>query len=210
MQTGHQTSGVAEVPVREPLQPVQLQVQAETAIRTAPLAVGLLTGGQDRHYAVGLATALMDRGLALDVIGSDEVDGPEFQSNSHVRFRNFHGSQQNASLAQKISRILKLYAQLFLYTLTAKPRIFHILWNNKLELFERTILTSFYKLAGKKVVLTAHNVNAGRRDSTDSWLNRITLKYQYWLTDQIFVHTTKMKEELVGQFQVEENKVTVI
>ena len=35
----------------------------------------------------------------------------------------------------------------------------------------------FYRLLGKKIVFTAHNVNAGTRDATDSRLNRLTLEY---------------------------------
>jgi len=152
----------------------------------------------------------MERDLTLDVIGSDEIDGPEFQGNSRARFRNLHGSQQSASLPRRIGKILAFYARLLRYALSAKPKIFHILWNNKVPVFDRTLLMLFYKVAGKKVVLTAHNVNAGKRDGTDSWLNRITLRCQYALTDHLFVHTNKMKDELVDQFDVEAHKVTVI
>ena len=68
----------------------------------------------------------------------------------------------------------------------------------------------YYKLLGKKIVITAHNVNAGKRDLTDSWLNRLTLKSQYQLADHIFVHTQKMKDELAGEFGVNERAITVI
>jgi glycosyltransferase involved in cell wall biosynthesis len=178
--------------------------------RSAPLEVVLLTGGQDRHYAVGLGMALMDQHIALDVIGSDEVDGPEFRGNPDVHFLNLHGCQENASLSRRISRIVLFYARLLRYGATAKPKIFHILWNNKLPILDRTLITLFYKLIGKKVVLTAHNVNAGRRDRSDSLLNRITLRCQYALADHIFVHTKKMKNELIAEFYVEAEKVTVI
>ena len=100
--------------------------------------------------------------------------------------------------------------RLFRYTLAGKANIFHILWNNKLQNFDRTLLMLFYRLLGKKVVLTAHNVNAGKRDGTDSWLNRFTLKWQYSLTNHIFVHTQKMKYELADEFGVPEQKVTII
>jgi glycosyltransferase involved in cell wall biosynthesis len=68
----------------------------------------------------------------------------------------------------------------------------------------------FYKLAGKKIVFTAHNVNAGKRDGNDSALNRLTLKIQYRLADHIFVHTEKMKGELLGEYGVRKDAVTVI
>jgi len=60
------------------------------------------------------------------------------------------------------------------------------------------------------MVFTAHGVNAARRDDRDSWLNRLTLRIQYRLTDQIFVHTQRMKGELLSEFGVPESKVTVI
>ena len=39
----------------------------------------------------------------------------------------------------------------------------------------------YYKLLGKQIVFTAHNVNAGKRDGNDSVLNRLSLKIQYRL-----------------------------
>jgi glycosyltransferase involved in cell wall biosynthesis len=210
MNSRHDGSTIVEVPDSEHFAAVQQDLQLDTANRTASLDIALLTGGQDRHYAVGLGTALMEQNIRLEVIGSDDVDGPEFQDNPRARFHNLHGSLQSASLARRISRILLFYLRLFRFTVTARPKIFHILWNNKLQAFDRTLLMMMYKLMGKKVVLTAHNVNAGRRDKKDSWSNRMTLKCQYRLADHIFVHTGKMKDELVGEFDVKAEKVTVI
>ena len=102
------------------------------------------------------------------------------------------------------------YAKLIRYAATAKPRIFHILWNNKFEFFDRTLLMLYYRLLGKRIVLTVHNVNAGRRDSKDTHLNRLTLRIQYRLADHIFVHTEKMKRELIEEFGVQDARVTVI
>jgi len=68
----------------------------------------------------------------------------------------------------------------------------------------------YYKMCGKKIAYTAHNVNQARRDGKDSLLNRVTLKMQYRLCDHIFVHTQKMKEELCQDFRVAEDAVTVI
>ena len=68
----------------------------------------------------------------------------------------------------------------------------------------------YYKMLGKKIVLTAHNVNAGKRDANDSLLNRLTLGIQYRLADHIFVHTEQMKRELLDEFGVRERATTVI
>jgi D-inositol-3-phosphate glycosyltransferase len=173
--------------------------------------VALLTGGADKPYAFGLATALMSKGLALDLIGNDDLDCPDFRGKPGVTFLNLRGDQQSrASLLRKASRVLMYYARLIRYALTAEPRIFHILWNNKFEFFDRTLLMLYYKLLRKKVVLTLHNVNAGRRDSKDTRLNRLTLRIQYRLADRIFVHTEKMKLELIDEFGEQQTRVTVI
>ena len=54
------------------------------------------------------------------------------------------------------------------------------------------------------------NVNQARRESNDSLLNRLTSRIQHWLADRIFVHTEKMKSELVEDFGVQGGAVTVI
>jgi glycosyltransferase involved in cell wall biosynthesis len=171
----------------------------------------LLTGGGDKPYAIGMAVALTSAGLHVDFVGSDDLSVPELLTNSRIKFFNLRGDQRcEASLPAKILRILNYYAKLVLYAATAEPKLLHILWNNKFELFDRTLLMLYYKLLGKRLVFTAHNVNAGKRDSKDSWLNRTSLKIQYHLSDHIFVHTNRMKDEIVGDFRVPSDKVTVI
>jgi D-inositol-3-phosphate glycosyltransferase len=172
---------------------------------------GLLTGCQDRPYAFGLALALNSKDVWLDIIGSDEIDSPEFHSTSNLHFLNFRGSQKNnANFFVKLSRLAIYYAKLMRYAASANPKILHILWNNKFEYFDRTLLMLYYKLCGKKIALTAHNVNQARRDENDSLLNRLTLRIQYHFTDHLFVHTQKMKDELISDFAVEDAAVTVI
>jgi glycosyltransferase involved in cell wall biosynthesis len=177
---------------------------------TPKIEVTLLTGGSDRPYVFGLSTELLSKGAAVDLIGSDELDCPEFHQPG-LNFLNLRGDQRSdAGFVSKMSRVLSYYSRLIRYAAKAKPRIFHILWNNRFETFDRTLLMLYYRLLGKKIVLTAHNVNAHRRDSKDTFLNRVTLRIQYRLCDHIFVHTEKMKLELIQDFGVREARVTVI
>jgi D-inositol-3-phosphate glycosyltransferase len=173
--------------------------------------IALLTGGGDKPYALGMAAALTSAGIHVDFIGSDDLKVPELLSNSRIHFRNLRGEQRpDASPIAKVLRVLTYYTRLIGYTAKARPKLFHILWNNKFQLFDCTVLMLYYKLLGKRVVFTAHNVNAGKRDSNDTWLNRALLKIQYSLCDHIFVHTTGMKNEIVAEFQISEDKVSVI
>jgi len=183
------------------------------SVMTPPvdLKLGLLTGGGDKPYAFGLATALTSKGVHLDFIGSDELDSPELRSTPNLRFLNLRGSQSaDAGFAAKILRILTYYVRLIAYAAGAKPKVLHVLWNNKFQTFDRTVLMLWYRLCGKRIVLTVHNVNAARRDASDSLLNRLTLRAQYRLADHLFVHTDRMKRELVDEFGVRESSVTTI
>src|SRR5437763_1184549 len=175
------------------------------------IRISLLTGGGDKPYALGMAAALTSVGIHVDFVGSDDLSVPELLANPRLNFLNLRGDQRpGASLIAKALRVLKYYGRLIIYAPTAKPKLFHILWNNKFQLFDCTLLMLYYKLLSKRVVFTAHNVNAGKRDRNDSWLNRISLKVQYSLCDHVFVHTDGMKSEMTSEFRIPESKVSVI
>lgn len=173
--------------------------------------IALLTGGGDRHYAFGLATALVAEEVEVDFIGGDEVDSSEMHNSPGLNFFNLRRDvRRGANTLTKAWRTVDYYARLLLYAAVAKPKVFHILWNNRFEYFDRSILMLYYRMLGKYIVLTAHNVNAAARDGGDTKLNRLTLKMQYKLASHIFVHTEKMRDELVEKFHVRKNAVTII
>jgi D-inositol-3-phosphate glycosyltransferase len=172
--------------------------------------VALLTGGQDRSYVFGLTTALSQRGIHVHVVGNDRVDNIEFHTSDRITFVDRGGMRPNSAFLAKLFQLTVYYVRLIAYVTFGSPKIVHILWNNKVEYFDRTLLTLFFKCLRKKIVLTAHNVNKAKRDSCDSVLNRLTLRIQYRLADQIFVHTEKMKSELVQGFGASPERVVVI
>jgi len=175
------------------------------------IRVALLTGGHDKPYVLGFVGAVIPCNISLDVIGSDDIDSPELHQNRHLAFlRLLHTRPLSKGAGQKLFRTISYYFRLIWYAATARPKILHILWNNKFQFFDRTILMMYYRLLGKKIAFTAHNVNAGVRDGTDSIWNRFSLKVQYRLSSHIFVHTEQMKRELISDFQVKEQAVSVI
>jgi glycosyltransferase involved in cell wall biosynthesis len=173
-------------------------------------AVALLTGGQDIAYTYGLATTLAGRGIHVDVVGGERVDHIEFHTSAHITFVDLGGIRKGAGSAAKFFQLTMYYLKLFMYLTFRSPKIIHTLWNSKLEYFDRTFLTFYLKILGKKLVLTAHNVNKAKRDSVDSTSNRLTLTMQYRLTDRIFVHTEKMKDELIREFSVLSDRIPLI
>ncbi len=67
------------------------------------MRVALLTGCLDRPYAFGLAMALASKSIKLDVIGSDEIDSPEFHTTQELKFLNLRGTKsERASSAEKL------------------------------------------------------------------------------------------------------------
>ena len=105
-----------------------------------------------RPYAFGLAMALVSKGVGVDMIGSDEMDSPELHTTPNLRFLNFRGSQQeNMQVSRRSCRSWRSTTRrLMRYAARSKPEYLHILWNNKFELFDRTLLMLYYKLCGKK------------------------------------------------------------
>ena len=203
------TSALQEIPVLKPENPRTSGQAVRAAVDEA--GVALLTGGTDRHYTYGLAMSLVQEGVHLDVVGGDGVDGPEMHVTPGLNFLSLRKKgRPGAGALKKGSNLLAYYVRLIAYARKARPKIFHILWNNRIEWFDRTLLMLYYRMLGKKIVLTAHNVNKARRDGRDSRRNRLTLRIQYHLAHHTFVHTGKMKEELVKDFGVRGNAVTVI
>jgi D-inositol-3-phosphate glycosyltransferase len=173
--------------------------------------VALLTAGKDPHYALGLAPALAEAGVQLELVGNSEMEKFPGVRHARIRFLNLRGDQRTeASLSDKILRIVVYYARLLKFSWRSRSDVFHILWPNKFVYFDRTLLNFYYRILGKKLVFTAHNVNTEARDRRDSALNRLTLRVQYLLMHHVFVHTQNMKNDLVSSYGVPSEKVTVV
>ena len=173
--------------------------------------IALLTGGGDRPYAHGLAVSLSEAGVPLDFIGSDFLESEELRARRDVRFLNLRGDMSpDVPPVRKTLRVLQYYARLLAYAVRSDAPVFHILWNNRFEAFDRTVLMWFYRRLGKRIIRTVHNINAAERDGCDNAFNRWTLKAQYAMSDHLFVHTQPMKQQLIDQFGVSEAAITVI
>src|SRR5262245_48505640 len=150
--------------------PYAVEEQMTTPRFSSTVDIALLTAGRDRPYAFGLTSALSAKGIHLDLICGDELDISEFHREQQVTVLNLREDYGlHARVFTNMSGTLRYYARLLRYAWIAKPRLFHILWNNKFDTIDRVLLMLYYRFLGKRVVLTAHNVNAGQRDGTDTW-----------------------------------------
>src|SRR5579859_8200642 len=70
-----------------------------------PLRVAILTGGGDKPYALGIASALTSQHIHVDFIGSDRLDSPELHGAPLINFLNLRGDQRsNVSTVKKALR----------------------------------------------------------------------------------------------------------
>jgi D-inositol-3-phosphate glycosyltransferase len=179
--------------------------------RISPSMVALLTGGIDKHYACALAKALAFSGITPDMVGNVETNSYEMDGAPDVKLLELYATlRPGQGFLRKLISYINVYFRLMAYAAGRSPKTFHILWEYKFPYFDRTLLLLYYKLLGKKIVFTAHNVNRAERDGVDSRWNRFTLHVQYRLVDHIFVHTKGMKDQLGSSFGISQSKVTVI
>ena len=153
------------------------------------IRVCLLTGGDDPPYAIGMASALAGQGINVDFIGSDKLDTPELHRIPLVRFLNLRGNQnEDAPLRGKVVRILAYYLRLTKYVVRSKPRIFHILWNNKFEHFDRTLLMLYTVFLGNGLSLrrTTSTLASGTVATVGLtgflWASNIAFVTKFWCT----------------------------
>ena len=175
------------------------------------MKISILNAGQQTDYLYGIVSGLSEiPSLEIEVVDSDNSVGviDTFPRTTLFNLRGDNLSTQ--SLFIKAWRISKYYIRLLWYTAHTQSEIFHIQWENSISLIDRTVLILYYKLFGKKLVHTAHNIYKDARDGRATFLRWLSLKIMYHLMDCIIVHTQKMKEELCSLFQVSPEKVVVI
>ena len=175
------------------------------------MRISILNAGQQTDYLYGLVSGLSEiPTLEIEVVDSDSSIGviDAFPRTTLFNLRGDNLSPQ--SLFTKSWSISKYYLRLLWYTANTQSEVFHIQWENSISLFDRTILILYYKLFGKKLIHTAHNIYKDARDGRASWFRWFTLKIMYHLMDRIIVHTPKMKEELCSLFNILPEKVSII
>src|SRR5262245_23963342 len=175
------------------------------------MRISLLTGGDDPNYAVPLATALAGAGVTVEFVGNDQMESVRSLQTTGIKYLNLRGNQDpNVRLYTKAVRVMRYYQRLIQYAHRTRSRLFHILWLNKFDVLDRTLMNALYRIKGKRLVLTVHNVNMRKRDGRDGWLNRASLKAMYALMDHLLVHTAVAKQELIDEFAVPSERISVI
>lgn len=171
--------------------------------------VAVIHAGGEPDYLYGLVTGLASLNLRIDVVDSDTT-AEWFNRLPNVTFYNLRGPTNSRPLYVRAFRDLRYHLRLCLYLFSSKAAVIHIQWETRPYLFERFILLHLYRLAGKKIVFTAHNIDRYARDERWGLLYRRSLRHLYSGVDKVIVHTQNMKAELCKQFSIPEQKVAAI
>jgi D-inositol-3-phosphate glycosyltransferase len=173
------------------------------------LKVALITGGAP-HYEAGLVSGLIEQNLELEVLGGPELSANHVFRHSRVKFHRLESERPlKTSLLGKALGVLGVYGRMIKYAWKSPIKIFHLQWPYKIVLFDRTLLAVYYRLLGKKIIFTAHNVD-GFAHGKSSLVNHLSLKFFYRMTDHLIVHTERMKRDLEGTYGVASQKISII
>lgn len=164
-----------------------------------------MIAGDNPHYVHSLVETLARRDLGIDLIGGDEYQ--EFHYSAIVRFLNLRGSQNpHVPRLAKIIRITRYYLRCLWYMVAHNVRVVHM-QRFRFGFAEGVILVSLYKLVGKRVVYTAHNIQPKRKKGM---LTRGVYYLIYRCVDHIICHTEGVKAGIVSGFAIRGSKVSVI
>jgi len=175
------------------------------------MRVAVLNAGEGSDYLFGLIAGLAAQSdLELEVVDSDATRGWFDRFPNVVHFPLRRSRQPEEHPLAKAWGIFLYYLRLLSFALRSRASVFHIQWDNSFFLFDRTLLLAFYRMLGKKLVYTAHNVYKEERDGTGSRLRFAALRHCYRSVDAVVVHTSAMQQEICSRFGVHARNVHVI
>ncbi|HIJ85909.1 MAG TPA: glycosyltransferase family 4 protein [Magnetococcales bacterium] len=170
------------------------------------------SGGVD-HYQMGLLEGLLKAGLTVEVVGNDRLDDyrdlfARYPRAIAVNLRG--GFRPDVSIPQKIMRLLRSYGRVLRYPFQTDATVVHLQWLIRFPKFDRIFLPLVFRLAGKKVVVTAHEIDPEARHNRSGPINRLSLRIYYALAQKIIVHTGLMQAQLMQWFAVGGEKIHVL
>jgi len=175
------------------------------------MKITIFNGAGQVDYLYGLVSGLSQRlEDSIDVLDID-LTKDLFTPFINVKyFQVFNKIPYNSPFTAKAKNIIRFYSLQLWYIFSHKPRVIHFQWLDRFIMIDRIFLPGIARLCGHKVVLTVHNINAGKRDNRDHWFNRLSLRILYKIANRLIVHTSQSKDELLKEFPISESKVTVI
>lgn len=123
---------------------------------------------------------------------------------SHVTFHPVFNYNKKKGILKGISYVISLF-EIYRHICKNKPDLLHIQWIRLY--FIDYLFLKFVKSRGVQVVYTAHNILP--HNDTNKKYFKIFKKYYGYVT-HIIVHTDSTAKELVEQFDIKKDKISII
>jgi glycosyltransferase involved in cell wall biosynthesis len=175
------------------------------------MKISVFNGGGQTDYMFGLITGLAQYENDSIYVLDCNLNSAIFSQKKNIEFISvINVLPKGSPKIKKIANILLFYLKQFYHLTFSKRGIAHFQWLDRFYIPDRIFLTAWARLMGHKVILTVHNVNSKKRDNTDTWINRATLKAVYKISHRLIVHTNQSKADLMFDFSVHEAKIAII
>lgn len=169
--------------------------------------VNLLSSCFQAEYEIGFSRGLFLNGLSVTVLGSNDSEKNRLED--EIEFINIRGNQNsNRSKFEKILNIILYLKKYCLLGLKRRNDIFHtiglfVVRGGFGALIEALIQRVFFK----KWWLTVHNIMPhDAHNRINHWVSYII----YRLPNHLFVHTDRMREQLINDYKLKSKNITVI
>ncbi len=166
----------------------------------------ILASGFQPDYVREVANSHARLGCVVHVIGGNMHEGQPYLPN--VSLLNLRGNdKREGNLFQEFFKLARYYTRLLQYVASSESRVVYDVSIGR-PLLRCLLMYPLFRLLGKRIVYTAHNVLPHDNDS-------IRNRAIYWLiyrvlVDAIVVHGQYLKERLIGEFNVDPDKVNVV
>jgi glycosyltransferase involved in cell wall biosynthesis len=175
-------------------------------------AVVLVSNGFQSDYEAGFANGLAANGVRPVLIASDRTLLDRLLPS--VEVLNLRGSQEERRPGWQKALQLLLYTLRLSLLLARRRPVTHLTGLFILSRFHGDLAEvmwglecRLWKLLSRRLLLTVHNVLPHGRD-TPGLRRRMTNIYT--IPDRLVVHTSRMRDRLVGEFNVDPARITIM
>src|SRR5690606_29840881 len=166
--------------------------------------ITIVANGFQEDYIYNLVNHLADKVDRLDFIGSPIYHRKKLSDK--IFFYEFRPHQEQKGGIAKAIGTLKYYKKLLSHLLHSQSPVVHLQWV-RFSFLEGVLLTWIIKRMGKRVFYTAHNVLP---HDSNSYLTKLSFRWLYLMQDEIFVHTSFIKDRIVKDFNLSPKRLHVV
>lgn len=162
--------------------------------------------GFQTNYERGFCNGLAARGVNVTLIASNRTDFAGLQA--EVSAVNLRGSQAvKRSKLAKLMNMIRYHLSLMTFVVLQRRAVIHVMGLIWPVFLCGVVQGLWFRLACGRYVLTVHDILPEVKDAERY---RRLCRWSYRLPHQLVVHTSRMKDVLVRDFDVPASRVTVM